>query len=125
MSLDPPVIETPYKDANPTFDVSNYLANGCEPFAPGSVMATIDRNHIFWDVRISTAGATNNPNRRFFDGLPVEFRPPVGVIRAATHGLDHIIIQWHTSGWVFLADAARNLTSGVIAFEARTIRRPL
>lgn len=118
-----PVIETPYPTVRPTYDVAQYLANGCTPFSPGSVMATVENNHVFWDCRIATGNAESNPNRRFFQGLPPELTPPVGVIRSATHGLQHIIIQWHTSGWIFLADASRVLNHGVIAFEARTVRR--
>lgn len=123
MSLELPVVDVPYPGINPTYDVSQYLANGCEPFSAGSVMATIENNHVFWDVRISTGNAENNPNRRLFQGLPTELTPPIGITRPAALGVGFTLIQWHASGWIFLTDATKNLRDGAIMFEARTIRR--
>lgn len=123
MSLDLPAVDVPYPGINPTYDVSQYLANGCEPFSAGSVMATIEANHVFWDVRISTGSAENNPNRRMFQGLPPELAPPIGITRPAALGVGFTLVQWHAGGWVFLTDASKNLRDGAIMFEARTIRR--
>lgn len=118
---DLPLVQTRYPTVGEVRDVSPCLTNGAEPFADESCTVEIQPNYVFWDCRIRTH--QDHENRRFLAGLPEELAPPVGVIRDATHGNDATIIQWHTSGWVFLADASRRLTHGVISFEARTRRR--
>lgn len=123
MSLDLPEIPSRYPAQYPTYDISQYLISGCTPFSEGSVMVTVQPNHVLWDCRISTGSAVDDPNRRFLQGLPEELRPPVGVSRIGTLGEQLTRMQWHTGGWIFLGDPTKRLIDGSIAFEARTLRR--
>ena len=49
---DLPVIDTRYPGLGVTYDVSPLLMNGIVAREPGSVTATVEPNHVFWDFRL-------------------------------------------------------------------------
>lgn len=118
---DLPVIETRYPGLGVTYDLAPLLVNETFPFREGSVTATVEDNFVVWDCRID--GGVPAENRRLIDGLPAELAPPVTVTRGGAQGHDFALLSFHSSGWIFLTDANRQISPGVISFEARTRRR--
>lgn len=124
MSLDLPLLPSRYPDQWPTFDLSQFLVNGCVPVAPGSVMATVSASHVYWDIRIRTADILDPNNQRFFENLPADLVPGVGATRLALHGNGTARVQWNAA-YRFMQIFGVRLDAGELSFEARTLRRPV
>ena len=120
---DLPVIDTRYPGLGVTYDLSPLLTNGVRAFGEGSIMATLEANHVFWDCRLAHTAETDSDNRRFFEGIPEELTPPASTARAGILGSGIVQVQW-TASWRFMQIFGRRLTEGALSFEGRTLRRP-
>ncbi|PCC29715.1 hypothetical protein CIK76_04800 [Glutamicibacter sp. BW80] len=124
MSLNLPMVESRYPDQFPTYDISQFLVNGVKAFGPGSVTATVEPNHVSWDIRLDTSQITDPDNRYFFQNLPADLMPGVSTARIALHGTVAAQVQWNAS-WRFMQIYSARLNDrGSLSFEARTLRRP-
>ena len=122
MALNLPVLPSRYPDQLPTYDLSSLLTNGIVPKQAGSVTASVDTNHVYWDVRVITSGAVDPDYTRFLEGIPVELMPVVHTSRLALHGISATQVQWNAS-WNFMQIYGARITFGELSFEARTLRR--
>jgi len=123
MALELPILATRYPARYPTYDISQFLVNGVQAFEPGSVIATVEPNHVSWDIRLNTSQVFDRENRYFFQNLPAELMPPVSTARLALHGAAAAQVQFNAT-YRFMQIYAVNLNAfGSLSFEARTLRR--
>lgn len=74
MSLDLPILETPYPSKYPIYDIRQFLAEGAEPIGFGC-WAQVQPNLVIAGIRARTNQMIDNRNFIVI-GLPPELRPP-------------------------------------------------
>lgn len=102
MSVGLPILESPYPNADPLYDISGLLGPGVRRRAPGSCWARIDRNTVTIAIRAYTDTAVS-PATDLAIGLPPELSSAVNTQDGALQGLfltsDGRIFLPGSAGW--------------------------
>lgn len=106
--LNLPILESPYPEADPLYDISGLLGPGVRRRNPGSCWARIDRNTVTIGIRAYTDTA-EFPATNLVVGLPVELSASSNTQDIALQSLflttDGRIFLPGNAGWV-LSDRA-------------------